>query len=422
MTDQPASPPSESPDSTSETASDSSADSSSAPRADVSAPGWSPVQPPMWTAPSGYGPSGSAGPDPSAPPVAPGPDQPYGPGVALQNGPSYGAYAPPPQAPKPGIVPLRPLGLGEILDGAVAYIRANPRAVLGVSVVLAVATAAIRFLTDVLTWSSLNQALQDWTDSLGDGVQSPTTSADTGAQLSSSLLDLVSSGVGLLIGVIATGLFTILIGHAVLGRRISAGQAWSEARGRLLRLLGLTVLIAAATWGILLAGVLIAVVSGVTLGGVGVALGVLLVLVLIPVAIWLWVLWSLAAPTLMLERTGVIASMRRSMRLVRPAWWRIFGIELLAAIIGGIIATVVAIPFAVIGGVSLFTASDPTAIPWVYLVGSAIGTLVASIVVQPFSAGVTALLYVDQRIRREALDLVLLQAASTRPENVEQRF
>ena len=39
---------------------------------------------------------------------------------------------------RPGIIPLRPLGLGDILDGAIKLIRFNPKAVLGLSAIAAV--------------------------------------------------------------------------------------------------------------------------------------------------------------------------------------------------------------------------------------------------------------------------------------------
>ncbi|MEK8228082.1 hypothetical protein NKG05_21340 [Oerskovia sp. M15] len=48
-------------------------------------------------------------------------------------------YVPP--ASKPGIIPLRPLSLGEIFDGAFGAIRSNPKVMLGMSAtVIAVAT------------------------------------------------------------------------------------------------------------------------------------------------------------------------------------------------------------------------------------------------------------------------------------------
>jgi hypothetical protein len=39
---------------------------------------------------------------------------------------------------KPGVVPLRPLALGELLDGAVGVLRGYPRPTLGMSAVVAV--------------------------------------------------------------------------------------------------------------------------------------------------------------------------------------------------------------------------------------------------------------------------------------------
>ena len=391
--------------------------------------GWSPIQPPVWTDPSGYVPSGPTepgGPFATSPTsarlpagyVPPGAAPPgYGPPPGY--GSQYAAYAPAPPAPKPGIVPLRPLGLGEILDGAVTYIRANPRAVLGVSVVLALVAAVASFITNVVTWGAFESSLNNLDAQLN--LDSGGSSVDTTSQLGSSLGELASSGVGALVGVVATGMFTVLIGHAVLGRRISARQAWSEARGRLLRLLGLLVLIVVATVGILVGGFVVLVVLAALLGAPGAVIGVVALLCLIPVSVWLWVSLSLAAPALMLERVGVVESMRRSFRLVRTAWWRIFGIQILAAIIASVIGGVLTVPFALIGGFSLLNSSSSSATPWLYLIGTAIGTLVATTVVQPFSAGVTALLYVDQRIRREALDLVLLDAATKQPAAQESR-
>jgi hypothetical protein len=45
------------------------------------------------------------------------------------------------------------------------------------------------------------------------------------------------------------------------------------------------------------------------------------------------------------------------------------------------------------------------------LVVTSVGTILASTVTAPFSAGISGLLYFDQRIRREALDIELARAA-----------
>ena len=59
--------------------------------------------------------------------------------------PGYGG--PQPVVPRgpwtPGIIPLRPLSLSDIFNGAAVYIRANPRAALGLTAVVVVITQFI---------------------------------------------------------------------------------------------------------------------------------------------------------------------------------------------------------------------------------------------------------------------------------------
>ena len=107
------------------------------------------------TEPPGTGPSGTGPPDP---PGWPGWDQPGygqpGPGQPGYRQPRPGppGYGQPPPgqwprfseaAPKPGVIPLRPLGVGEILDGAFASIRRNPKAILGLAAVVMTISAVI---------------------------------------------------------------------------------------------------------------------------------------------------------------------------------------------------------------------------------------------------------------------------------------
>ncbi|WP_051951045.1 hypothetical protein [Actinacidiphila yeochonensis] len=62
----------------------------------------------------------------------------------------------------------------------------------------------------------------------------------------------------------------------------------------------------------------------------GAALTVLGAIVGSACVIWLWVLLSLAPPALVLERQKVFAALKRSAKLVRGAWWRVLGIQILA--------------------------------------------------------------------------------------------
>jgi hypothetical protein len=96
---------------------------------------------------------------------------------------------------------------------------------------------------------------------------------------------------------------------------------------------------------------------------------------------------------------------------VRGSWWRTFGIYLLATILASVVASVLAVPFALAGTFLSLDSLASGSLPLTYTVPLALGTLVTGVVTLPFSAGVVALLYVDRRIRREALDLELARAA-----------
>src|SRR4051812_5807947 len=99
-------------------------------------------EPPGWQVPGGDAEGAGAGWGVQEPAqqqpgwgAAPGWGQP-GPGQPGWGSPGWGGgqqqWTPPVQAPA-GIVPLRPLGVGEILDGAFQAVRSNPRSMIGVS-------------------------------------------------------------------------------------------------------------------------------------------------------------------------------------------------------------------------------------------------------------------------------------------------
>ena len=110
--------------------------------------------------------------------------------------------------------------------------------------------------------------------------------------------------------------------------------------------------------------------------------------------------------------------MRRSRHLVTGAWWRTFGILILIRIIAGICASVLQLPFFVVMFVVAFSSGSSNDInPYTFwpLVVTSIGQIVAATVTWPFSATAIGLLYVDRRMRREALDLELTRAAGLAP-------
>jgi hypothetical protein len=109
--------------------------------------------------------------------------------------------------------------------------------------------------------------------------------------------------------------------------------------------------------------------------------------VLIPVAVWLALRWSLSAPVVELEEVRGIGALRRSGQLVSGRWLR-------TASLVGISAAVALAAGPLLGALLIFTTDTPLATL----------NLVAGIVyaaVLPFVALVTAYVYFDARTRVE---------------------
>jgi len=378
---------------------------------------------PAWgepTAPAGGYPPGGYPPGSPAPGSqasgSPAPGRPPTPGSGP---PDYGAYARfPDPAPKPGAVPLRPLGVGEMLDGALSIIRRYPRITIGLAAVVVTVQQAISVIAQVSTGSLSGSFL-------------PGANIATMSNPMDSLVGLGLSGVNLLVstilGAILTGMLMVVVGESVVGRTVDLAEVWRRVRPRFWALLGGSLLAGLLPW----VGVILAIAAGLILGlavnGLaGALLGGLLGLgLLVFPGAYLWGMLALTTPAITLEKLGPLQGLRRSWRLVRPDFWRVWGTRALSSVIGSFLTAIIAAPFVVAGTIVLATSTAGGSEPSggrqiVFLVLTAIGGIVAGSVVQPYLSGVIGLLYVDRRMRGEGLDIALQETAraARRPQSV----
>lgn len=306
--------------------------------------------------------------------------------------------------PKPGVIPLRPLGLGEILDGAFQACRRNPLATFGIAILL----QAVVALVIVFLFGNLASSLEvlDSADPSRESV----ISAMAGFGVFASVSGVVSA-VALLF---LQGILVIPVARSVINQRTSFGQAWRLSRPRLLPLLGFGLLSFAA----IVVGLLLVVgISALAIAGLGTDSALLIVplaLGAFAVLVWVGIKVVVAPAALMLEGTGPWTSIKRSWTLTRGNWWRTFGIVLLMSVIVSVISSVIATPltFAVsllIGFSSSASATTDVLDSLPILAATQAITALFTAVGYAFQAGVTALLYVDLRIRREGFDVVLMR-------------
>ena len=336
----------------------------------------------------------------------------------LGDEPGYGAPPPAargagPRAPRPGIVPLRPLGLGEIYDGAFRAIRTNPGTMIGISAIVIAVTTLLSAGPQAAALSGLDDgALAAGADPTPGELAAPI------ATMISALF--VPALVQSLAVTVLTGLLIVAVSGAVLGRRTPPGLLWRRTRRRIPGLIGIAVVtvLLPLTVSLVLAAPGVAVAAAGSTG-LGVLLVVLGVLASLPIAVLLYIRWSMAAPAMLLEEQSLVASLRRSWRLVAGSTWRVLGILLLTTVMVTFLAGIISVPFSLAGGVAGAVATDAGTIGFaavlfqVLLAG--IGQIISGAILYPFTAAVTALLYIDLRMRREGLDVELIRVTQAGP-------
>lgn len=373
-------------------------------------------QPAGWGEPPRYG-QYAPGYDPAASPTPAEPQYgtPQG-GPAAQYGQSqYGQHSPySMQAPgyhlpadKPGIVPLRPLSLGELYDGAFGAVRHNPGVTLGLTAVIVVAAVAVGTLISI----PLTTLFTDLFGSLFAEVGTEPAFEELG--FTQEILGVTygsAIGTGMLLTLatpLAMGVMAISVSDSVIGRKISVSDAWARTVKRAWFLIGFSLL------SMLVVLVAYALATGIVVGlflidpTVGV-IGIFLVLAALLVgAVWAFTRVILIPPALAVEGGGFWETCRRAWKLTRGTFWRVLGIYLLTSLILGIIGQVVAVPVSLLLSLSMVMQSGAgLAVSYgiTYVITGGMSVL--------FLGGVIALLYIDTRMRREGLDVQLQAAAA----------
>ena len=315
---------------------------------------------------------------------------------------------------KPGIIPLRPLTIGDLFSGAFEAIRSNPKVLFGFTIVIMLFVsliASVSILVSGLGYESVTSAAND-----PQALQQSTTElANTLLlQIVSTMVQWLSTFTGTSI---LTGLLAATVSQMTVGRNLTLSEAWAMTRKRLGSLIGsfaLTALITATPivlWIVAVFVSLAVVADGHRdlwwLSG-------LAFFAIIPISILMYFfqIKLLFAPMCaVLEEIGPVASLKRSCSLVKGEFWPTLGRYLLLNLIIGFIGGFVGFVIGLIGGlVTLAVTSDPSS-----PIGLAISmffVMLGSGLLLPFSASFETLMYTDLRIRKENFAAVLAQAGA----------
>ena len=131
---------------------------------------------------------------------------------------------------------------------------------------------------------------------------------------------------------------------------------------------------------------------------------------------YLSIKFSVASPAMVLENLGVFAAIGRSWSLTRGNFWRLFGINILTAIITSIVAGIFGGIAGALGAIFVVAGSSSpedviASLNTTYILTMVMSTI-AQLLILPFTSSVNALLYIDLRMRKEGLDVELRNAVA----------
>jgi hypothetical protein len=363
-----------------------------------------------WQPPSG---PSTPPPPPFAPPQSPSSAVPPAGGPTPPGAPQPG-WTPP---PKPGLIPLRPLGFGTLLGASFQVIRRNPRPTFGISLllngVITVLFVAVIGGVIALAFGRVNSATGDTEDEIIAGA--------VGSVVVASLVPLALS---VLVGAILQGIIALEVSRGTIGEKLTVRGLWRLARGRVGPLVGWAAIM---TLAVVVVIVVLSVVIGliIALGGTaGLVVGILLAIAaaLGAAVLWFWLATklSLIPSVLMLERVSLREAIARSWSLTGGYFWRTLGTQLLVNVIVQVAAQIVTTPVSLLLGVAsaLLNPNGDEALAITVLVVTYVLTGIISLVFGALatvtSAAVNALIYIDIRMRKEGLDLELARFVEAR--------
>ena len=320
---------------------------------------------------------------------------------------------------KPGIIPLRPLSIGDIYQGAFAAIKTNARTMFGFTAALLGVVLVISIATN---YAIINLVLPNYLSPSSPYAAAFTSLSGSFSQLGGSLLQVLAT-------VLLSGLIVVAVSRSVLGRVASSKEVWERTKSKFLPLIGLNIITSIISGlmmiiGIVVFFVLLASAASTAktdrefLQDLGVSLVGLLILMVISalVSSYLSIKFSVASPAMVLENLGVFAAIGRSWSLTRGNFWRLFGINILTAIITFMVAGIFVGIADALGAIFIVVGSSSpedviASLNTTYILIMVMSTI-AQLLILPFTSSVNALLYIDLRMRKEGLDVELRNAVA----------
>jgi membrane-anchored glycerophosphoryl diester phosphodiesterase (GDPDase) len=331
--------------------------------------------------------------------------------------PGVAQWSPP---PKPGLIPLRPLGFGTLLGAPFQVLRRNPKATFGSGLIvqLVIVIVTVLFVGAAAVWVFSRASTVAAVDA--DAV----AAGNAAILLLSAVIPLALS---LFASALLQGVLVVEVARGTLGEKRRLGELWKAAFRRILPLTGWFALLALAlVIGLALVVGVIVAAAAVGPGAIliGILLGFLLGAGVVALFAWLGTKLSLVPSIIVLEKAGVGTAMRRSWQLTIGNFWRTFGVIVLVYAILYVATQILSTPISLLLPAAAAivdpnnSGSGIIAIVAIYLLFVAF-TIVISAITSVIQSSTIAVIYIDLRMRKEGLDIELARFVESRQSGSE---
>jgi hypothetical protein len=258
---------------------------------------------------------------------------------------------------------LRPRGVGEILDAAVALYKARWGSLVRLS---ATVVLPVQLLNVLITLSTRP------TD-VTFGATGPAPQYDSRQAFWVPLAGtVVMNVVAVLSTAFATAIVMRLVADTYVGRESTARDSARLAINRLPAVLGLSLI----TSIVVIAGTFACLIPG----------------------IFLQVSWAVAMPALLLEHKRIGQALNRSFQLTRRRWWSAFAVNYLGTTLSAIVTF--GLTLLITGGIHVVLHGTVA-----LAIAQGIAGAITATLTTPFIAAAIIVLYFDLRVRAEGFDV-----------------
>lgn len=314
-----------------------------------------------------------------------------------------------------GLIDLRPMDVGDILDATIRVYRQKPWVFMGIIAVI----VGLPLYVQQIANEYFNNALMGILQSLERGPEA-INAFYSEEFIYPSIAMFVVGTIMFFVAPLAQAAMVYSVSETILNRdagiwdsiRVIWPRAWKIILAYLLYVLILMVFF--------LPFFIFLVIAPLTPDRIILLVGSLITFFFCFVFIFYFMIKFLFIPqAVVLDDVGAVNALRRSFSLTSGYWWRTFGIYILILLIVSII-------------IGLLTRSidlveiGMRAIPGITeTVSIAIGSIIAtamSIAINPITSIATTLLYYDLRVRKEGFDMLLLSDSLKGEEDVTDPF